>query len=376
MRAEIRDRLDIVLAVAVVVAGEAELIVLRIQPAAVAVPLALVAGASLAVRRRFPLAVMAVCFAALAADTWCGVPLDRPVVPLAWIFISTYTVGVRCSLREAAAGLALGLAVFATTLAKDSSDLLFGLAVIAAPWLVGRAMRSRVSEASGLADRAEAAERQRDEQVKAAAAAERARIARDLHDVIAHSVSVMVVQAGAAAEVFERDPARAAAAMQSVQDTGRQALTEMGALLGILRADGEEIGLAPQPGLADLDQLVERARDGGLPVELRLDGDRRALPPGVELSIYRVVQEALTNTRKHARNAHAVVTLRYVPGEVCLEISDDGAAAAGGYGGHHGIVGMRERVAVYGGTLEAGPLPGRGYAVRARIPTEPAGPVT
>ena len=337
-----------------------------------AVPVAVVAGGSLAFRRRFPLVVVAVCFGALATDTWAGVPLSQPATPIAWIVISQYTVARHCAWRKSLIGLGLGLAIFATTLAKDSSDLVFGTIVILTPWVVGLAMRSRVSESIELAARASDLERRREDDAREAAVAERARIARDLHDVIAHSVSVMVVQAAAAAEVVRADPEQAAVALRHVQDTGRSALTEMGALLGILREHGDEIGMAPQPGLADLDGLVEQARLAGQIVQLRVDGRPVALSPGVELSIYRVVQEALTNTRKHSAAASSVVSIRYAADRVLVEITDDGTPVRGGYGGNHGIVGMRERVAVYGGTLNAGPAAAGGYVVHASMPLETA----
>jgi signal transduction histidine kinase len=201
-------------------------------------------------------------------------------------------------------------------------------------------------------------------------AEERNRIARDLHDVIAHSVSVMVVQAGAAEEVLRRDPERAVEPIRSVQVTGRDAIAELGRLLGILREHGDEVGLAPQPGLDDLGGLLEETRHAGLPVELTVEGDPRRLAPGVELAIYRVVQEALTNARKHAGDARAAVMLRYGAAEVSAEVRDDGSAANNGHGGGHGLIGMRERVAVYGGSLDATHRAEGGFAVRVRIPLD------
>lgn len=366
-------RIDVAIAVVVVVVGVVELLAEHIQPSSVAIPMAVIAGASLAFRRRWPLVVVAVCFGALAVDVWSGVPLSEPATPIAWIVLSQYTVARHCALRRAILGLAIGLVIFFSTLLKDSSDLVFGLIVILAPWLVGIAMRTRVTETLELATRAETLEQQREDDIKAAAAAERHRIAQDLHDVIAHSVSVMVVQAGAAAAAVDRDPQRATAALQNVQDTGRLALTEMGALLGILRENGEEVGLAPQPGLDDLAALLDQTRTAGVPVELRVTGAPRLLPAGIQLSIYRVVQESLTNVRKHAgEGAQAIVAIDYKPAELRLEICDDGTSETTGYGGRHGIVGMTERVTIYGGTLQAGPAPESGFAVRARIPLDSA----
>ena len=205
-------------------------------------------------------------------------------------------------------------------------------------------------------------------------AAERARIARELHDVIAHSVSVMVIQAGAAEQLLAQTPERARGPLAAVQDTGRQTITELRRLLGILRADGPELSLAPQPGLASLDLLLAEMGQAGLPVQLRVEGQPAPLPPGVDLAAYRVVQEALTNTLRHAGPAHADVLVRYHQHALELEILDDGCGPgprppdrAGGQSGH-GLVGMRERVSLYGGKLEAGPLADGGYRLRARLP--------
>jgi signal transduction histidine kinase len=226
-----------------------------------------------------------------------------------------------------------------------------------APWLVGRAMRGQVAETRRL-------ERDR----LSAVAQERARIARELHDVIAHSVSVMIVQAGAGEEMLKADPARALEPLRSVQETGRQALVEMSRLLGLLRDDRRELGLAPQPGMRDLRDLAAQVREAGLQVDLRIEGDPRSLPLGVDLSAYRVVQEALTNALKYARGARAEVRVRYAPDALELEIVDDGAGTANGHVGGHGLIGMRERVSVFGGEFEAGPRDGGGFSVRASLP--------
>jgi signal transduction histidine kinase len=365
-------RNDVVLAAAVVIAAEVEIAVVDIRPAAAAVPMAVVAGAALALRRRHPVAVAAACVGALVVDTFAGVPQDKPTIPLVWLLLAMYSVALYPKLRPALAGLAAALALFALTLARDTSDLVFGIVIIVAPWLVGRAMRATATEASVHARRAAELEKTREHAVRAAAIEERARIARELHDVISHSVTVMVVQAGAAAEVGRRDPAAAARAMQAVQDVGRQALQELSTLLGVLRADEhEEVGLAPQPRLADLERLVADAEVSGLPVTLNVEGVVRPLTAGVEVSVFRVVQEALTNVRKHSRNASVTVTLRYTDDDVIVEIEDDGIATADSSGGQYGIVGMRERVALLGGEIAAGPAEPRGFRVRARVPLEP-----
>jgi signal transduction histidine kinase len=197
---------------------------------------------------------------------------------------------------------------------------------------------------------------------------ERARIARELHDVVAHSVSVMTVQTGAVRRLLTPDQERERETLLAVERTGREALNEMRRLLGMLRATDEAEGLAPQPSLRQLDTLVEQVREAGLPVELKVEGAPVDLPPGLDLSAYRIVQEALTNALKHAGPARATVAVRYGPDELELEIADDGRGAANGTGTGGGLVGMRERAALVGGRLEAGPRNGGGYAVRARLP--------
>jgi signal transduction histidine kinase len=208
-----------------------------------------------------------------------------------------------------------------------------------------------------------------------AVAAERTRIARELHDAVAHSMSVMVVQAGAARSVLASDPVSAARAMERVEETGRTGLAEMRRLLAILTAGDDAPGLAPQPGLAHLDELLGRVRGAGLPVERIVQGEERELPPGIDLTAYRLVQEALTNTLKHAGGAHARVRIHYGDDALELEVDDDGRGPqnADTVAGGHGLVGMRERVAMFEGTLEAGARPGGGYRVRARIPVTTRG---
>ena len=207
---------------------------------------------------------------------------------------------------------------------------------------------------------------------------ERTRIARELHDVIAHNVSVMVVQASAGEELFDRDPERARESLSSVASTGRAALAELRRLVGVIRAEEDKAPVAytPQPGIEYLGELVRQVRETGLAVELSVLGEPRELPEGVGLCAYRIVQEALTNTLKHADASHAAVRVRYVADALELQVLDDGrgAPASNGEGGGHGLIGMRERVALFGGELSARSPHGRGYEVRARIPFEaPAG---
>jgi signal transduction histidine kinase len=240
-------------------------------------------------------------------------------------------------------------------------------------WVLGDSMRYRRGYYAALEDRAARLEAERDAQAKVAAAAERARIARELHDVIAHHVSVMVVQADGARYALRTDSRTTETALAAIAGTGRQALTEMRRLLGVLRTAGDQAELAPMPGLGELRELLDQARAAGLAVTYTLSGTPRELPEGAELAAYRVVQESLTNTRKHAGlAASAAVTLRYEPGGLVVEVTDDGMAVSAGDGGGHGLAGMRERIEMYGGTVEAGPQAGGGFRVLARLPGPPA----
>jgi signal transduction histidine kinase len=244
-----------------------------------------------------------------------------------------------------------------------------------AAWAVGRSIRSwrhRSAELE-LANR-ELAE-SRELRAHAAVAVERGRIARELHDVVAHNVSMMVVQAGAAARVLAGDQPAVRDALEAIAETGRHTVDEMRTLLGVLRSDDGTAALQPQPGLSNLDQLVAGVGEAGLPVTLRVEGQPRLLPQALDLSAFRIVQEALTNALKHAPGARAEVTVRYESAGVGLEIRDRGGAPANGAGtgAGHGLVGMRERVAMFGGSLEAAEHDG-GFLVRARLPLDGVAP--
>jgi signal transduction histidine kinase len=366
--------LDIGLAAAVVAAMEVEVFAEGLTPRGPAVAAFAVMGGVLVLRRAAPAATLAIGFAAYLGGTAAGVPLHTPVTPIFFIVLVMYAVGMREPLPRAIAALVCALAVIAAAMVVarghgepyDGTDIPWVALLCATPWFVGRAMRGRLDESALLQRRAQRLERERVEAVTG----ERARIARELHDVVAHSVSVMVVQAGAAERVLGRDPAAAVEPLRSIQETGRQALVEMSRLLGLLRDGGEELGLAPQPGIEQLDALLAQMRESGLPVSLEVDGERRPLPPGVDLSAYRVVQEALTNALKHAGDARARVLLRYRPDALEVEVTDDGAGGGNGHAGGHGLAGMRERVAVFGGQIHAGHLPGGGFEVAVRLPLE------
>jgi signal transduction histidine kinase len=215
---------------------------------------------------------------------------------------------------------------------------------------------------------AEARAKRSEEEARTAVAEERARITRELHDVIAHSVSVMTVQASAVRRRLLPEQEREREALTVVEETGRQALAEMRRLLGIMREEGETAERAPQPGIATIRDLVEHVRDAGLPVELRVEGEPVRLPPGVDVSAYRIVQEALTNALKHGAPGHAWVSVRYGESDVEVEVENDGRADVNGDGEGHGLLGMRERVALCGGELRTGPRAGGGFRISVRLP--------
>ncbi|MGW0590273.1 sensor histidine kinase [Streptosporangium sp. NPDC002607] len=296
------------------------------------------------------------------------------------VLVAMYGVASRRPLRWAVgAGLVveLGLALAFARLAPelDVSAFATASAFAVAIWIAGIYANTRRRYLEGLEERAERAERERDQQARLAAAAERARIARELHDVVAHNVSVMIVQADGAGYAIEHDPEQARQAMRAVSATGRGALAEMRRMVGVLRADGVQEEYAPQPSLSQLDDLVARVRASGLPVEFRVLGVPRKLPEGEQLTVYRIVQEALTNTLKHGGpGSRAVVEMEYGVRELLLRVTDDGrGAAAPRREGGHGLVGMRERVALFGGSVEARPGPGGGFRVVARLPIGEAG---
>ncbi len=351
----------------VVVFTQLEVWLEQLQPLWVSAPLTLVQALSLLWRRSAPLASVLVVMGLLPVQVLAGVPLSEPVYPMLLTMLGLYGVAAHAPLRRALLGLSLPLLALWGTLAyevardkRSNGDVLFITVLAVAPWLVGRAMRGQVGETR---------KAQRDRAT--AVAGERARIARELHDVIAHSVSVMVVQAGAAEQMLTFDPSRVREPLLAIQQTGRRALTEMTRLVGMLREDGEELGLDPQPGLEDVDALIENVRQAGLEIDYSIAGSPKPLSLGADLSGYRVVQEALTNTLKHSPDARAAVSLRYTEEALEIEVSDDGSDTPGSApGGGHGLAGLRERVAVFGGTFHAGPRPEGGFIVRARLPLE------
>jgi len=351
------------------------------------IPLAFGLAVPVVFRRKYPVAAY---YTAIAAGG-CQVALDiRPAATDVAILILLYTLAAYTPRRTSVLGLAVCLAGSAVGILRWISLinhsllewLTAGAMLFAGPallaWVLGDSMRYRRAYYASLEERAARLERDRDAQARIAAAAERARIARELHDVIAHNVSVMVVQADGASYALGTDPARAREALAAISATGRQALAEMRRLLGVLRReeDGASSERAPQPGIGELGELLDQARNAGLPVSFTVEGDAQPLPGGVALAAYRIVQESLTNTRKHAGPVtSASVLLRYSPDAVLLTVSDDGAGDLGGTAQPgapgHGLTGMRERVAVYGGSVTAGPRPGGGFEVVATLPLTP-----
>jgi signal transduction histidine kinase len=289
---------------------------------------------------------------------------------VAWI-VAAYSVAAHCDRRGALVGGVLGLAAAIGWLGLD--DFVLPVVVIGGALIGGRLVRGRQLLVGELAERTAELEREREAHARAAVVAERARIARELHDVVAHSISVMGVQAGAVRRLLRPEQEEEREALLSVEKSGRQALAEMRRLLGILRGSDDELAHAPPPSMAGVHELVEQVREAGLPVELRTEGEPVPLSPGMDVSVYRIVQEALTNTLKHAGPAHATVLVRYSERELELNVTDDGRSAKDNGAGGHGLIGMRERVAIYGGELQTGREHGGGYSVRARLPLEPDG---
>jgi len=347
------------------------------DPQALVAVTALMMTVPLAWRRRAPIAVAAVVMTALTVLALASNALDVTLFPIGAVVLSTYSVAVYCELSGALIGAAIILVpafVLEGVVDGELGNFFFIAVMTASVWIAGRAVRSHGSRAALLADRTVVLERERETKARAAVAEERARIARELHDVVAHSVTTMVIQAGAERRVLDDGQASTRQTLLSIEETGRQALVEMRRLLGMLRTDDEELALAPQPSLAHLEMLVDQIRAAGLPVELAVEGEPIPLPPGVDLSAYRIVQEALTNALKHAGPARATVTVRYNKHELQLEIADSGRGVTDGGAGGHGLIGMRERVALYGGDLDAASRPGAGYVIQARLPLGPPGP--
>jgi signal transduction histidine kinase len=335
--------------------------------------LPLLMGVPLVLRRRAPLLMWLAIWAGIALLSLLA---DNSLRGLAWIFVlfaAAYSLGAQASFRRAVAGLILTAPVVAAISHRGELGLAFPLgqgssATVAltflqllAFWLAGVVVHARRRVVS-LAARSAASQYQAEQ----AAAAERARIARELHDIVAHHLSVIVLQAGGT----RASGKPAGAALEKIENSARQALDETSRLLNVLRDPDEEAALAPQPAIGELDTLAAQVRAAGLPVNLVINGDLAALPAAVDVSVYRIVQEALTNVLRHAGPARAEVTIACEQDTVTIEVTDNGTGQTGkgSQGGGYGLDGMRERAAVFGGELDAGPRPGGGFAVRARLP--------
>jgi signal transduction histidine kinase len=334
----------------------------------------LVIGLAFAWRRRAPTMVLFVVVAAVLAQMLFVDPSPQaPLQSFLAILLAFYSVAAHADERRAVLGGAIAAAsIVVVDLVKlfageNPGDVIPSWIFVGAVWAMGWTLHRRRLQSMWLESRAAALEREREEQARAAVAEERARISRELHDVVAHGVSVTVVQAQAAQRLLEGEHPETRKALGSIETTGRQVLVELRRMLGVLRQGDEQLTLAPQPGLGSLEDLAQQFRASGLPVELRVEGEASPLPPGVDLSAYRIVQEALTNTLKHAGPARAVVTVRYRNDEVELEVADDGPGTGEGGGSGHGLIGMRERAALYGGAFESGERAGGGHLVRARL---------
>ncbi|MFJ8944310.1 sensor histidine kinase [Streptomyces sp. NPDC102395] len=356
---------------------------------ALIVPVAFLLCLVVALRRRMPEGMLLLAGAIGVAQLALDVATMAADFALLVIVYTVAATGVRWS-----SWLALGTGLSAATLAQmrwpneqtsawgNVAIVVFQTVPFALAWVLGDSMRTRRAYFAQLEERATRLEKEREAQAKVAVAAERARIARELHDVVAHNVSVMVVQADGAAYVLDAAPDQAKKALETISSTGRQALAEMRRLLGVLRTgEHQESGeYVPQPDVEQIKDLVEQCSGSGLPVDFKVEGTPRPLPSGVELTAYRIVQEALTNTRKHGGpHAGASVRLVYFDDGLGLLVEDDGKGAPhelyeeGGIDGQgHGLIGMRERVGMVGGTLDAGPRPGGGFRISALLPLKPA----
>lgn len=341
----------------------------------------------LAWRRRFPLVAAMLVVAGFLIES-AVLEWPEQSITLLVSSLALYSAAVYGRHRVRTWVLALCLAAILSRVVRDlffngavqpfarSFFLAYNAVVLALPWALGAAIRSLRERETQLAERANELQREREENARQAVFAERVRIARELHDVVAHHVSVMGIQAGAARRVMDQQPDKVADALASIEVSSREAVGELHRLLGFLRRTGEADEIAPQPRFAELDDLIAQASQGQLAVHLTIEGEPQPLPPTLEVSVYRIIQEALTNTRKHSSGRTANVRLQYTEGGLEVEVVNDGPChaepvAAGPSG--HGLIGMRERAGLHGGHLSAGPLPDGGFAVQATFPLTASG---
>ncbi len=358
--------IDIVLAGAFVVLTVTETL---FSPADARSPVAVVLGcvamAALAWRRAFPLSV-----AALVVTTVLLTDPAGEFAVLLSLVLASFTVGAEAEPPRSHVGLAVIVVPFVAASISESlepSDLAAALVFLIGPWAVGSMLRQRTVRTEDALARVEEAERERERQAAAAAASERTRIARELHDIVSHSISVVTIQTQAVRRRLGPEHAREAADLAAVEVTAREAMAELRRLFGMLRSSGDGAALAPQPGLEELGRLVEATRTPEVAVDLRTEGTPCPLPPGVDLAAYRILQEGLTNALRHSGATQVELLVRYAPTEIELRVDDDGRGGDTGSGGH-GLVGVRERVALYDGRVTAGPRPGGGFRLLARLP--------
>jgi signal transduction histidine kinase len=364
------------------IAGMLELVVGRNLPGApetslwFSVPAVAVLVLPLVAHRRFPFAAPVAYWLMAAALSFVDGVLIAFIGSLGVVGLAAaFLLGNLRDDRQAGMGLAIVLGCIVVVVSnipgpQSAGDLIFIPVRFVVAWVAGYALRERSQQAEAAEMRATLAEREREAAARVAVAEERARIARELHDIVAHAMSVMVLQVGAVRHKLPHTLEEDRDALGRVEQAGRTALAEMRRLLGAMRSDGDRVALGPQPGLDALDSLVADVIHAGLPVQLHVDGERYDLPRAIDLSAYRIVQEGLTNALKHAHASHADVTVRYRPDEVELEVADDGKGPATTNGHGHGLVGIRERAKIYGGEMSAGAAPAGGFVLSARLPVD------
>jgi signal transduction histidine kinase len=348
-----------------------------LRPGLAALATAVVLAPLLAYRRH-PFAAGAGMWLLAAAASFAD---GRLVVFVSSIYLAglaaAFLLGNHADPAVARLGLAVIVGCAAIVMLNDpghtARDVVVIPAIFVIAWVAGSAQRHRTAQAEAADERAAHAERERESAARIAVAEERVRVARELHDIVAHAVSVMVLQTGAVRHRLRDASAEDAEALWRVEQTGRTALTEMRRLVGAMRRPDEDAELAPTPGLARLDALLEEVRSAGLAVDLHVDGEPFPLPEAIDLSAYRIVQEGLTNTLKHARAGQADVRIRYGPTDLRIDVRDDGHGSAGGNGLGHGLAGVRERVALYGGEMRAEDAEGGGFLLRTRLPLAGSG---
>jgi signal transduction histidine kinase len=360
------QRLDVAVGVLLAVLLAWEAVDSDVQgPAGALLACALVAGLALVFRRVATVPAIAVSMLAVVALVTLADEGQEPQAPILAMLVAAYSAGAHTSRRGGAAGL--GLVIAAIVIDEADNVVVLG-PLCAGAFAAGRLWQGRERDARRMADLAEALERERVEEGRLAVAEERARIARELHDVVAHAMTTVVIEAGAERLHLGPEQRRTADVLHGIEQTSRAALVEMRRLLDVLRtADEDEAQLTPQPSLARLDELVEHVGRSGLAVDVRIEGRPVELSPGLDVSAYRIVQESLTNVLRHAEATAASVVVAYTGTALELTIADDGHGTPNGAGGH-GIAGLRERVALFGGELDAGARDGGGFTVRARLP--------